>query len=173
MCLETNRIFIREFAPCDAGDLYEILGDEATMEQCEPAYSFAQTEKFLADFCIGKKGALAAVQKESGKCIGYILFKPLEEDVYEIGWFFNRKYWRQGYAFEACGKVIDDAFRERNAHKIMAETIDNKKSVPLMEKLGMQQEGLQRSHTKDMNGNWADFYLYGMLREDWEKRQKL
>jgi RimJ/RimL family protein N-acetyltransferase len=36
-----------------------------------------------------------------------------------------------------------------------------------MKKLGMQLEGVQRSHTKDDDGNWADLYLYGLFKNDW------
>ena len=36
-----------------------------------------------------------------------------------------------------------------NAHKVFAEAIDAKKSVALMQKLGMKLEGVQRSQTKD------------------------
>lgn len=169
MYIETDRLIIRDFELKDAEDLQEILGDEETMKYCEPAYTIEQTKDFLKGFCIAKKGAVAAVLKGSGKVIGYILFKELEKDVYEIGWFFNRSFWGKGYAFEACSKVIEYAFKELNAHKITAETIDGHKSVNMMKKLGMVSEGMQRSHTKDNSGNWADFYLYGFLREDWRR----
>lgn len=43
------------------------------------------------------------------------------------------------------------------------------KSVGLMQKLGMQPEGIQRSQTKDIHGNWADLYFYGLLEDDWSK----
>ena len=100
--------------------------------------------------------------------IGYILFNEIDPRVYEMGWFFNRNYWRQGYASEACKAVINYAFRELNPHKIFAETIDGVKSVGLMQKLGMKLEGTQRSQMKDTNGNQADLYLYGLLAEDWK-----
>ena len=166
MHIETKRMIIRDFFADDIYDLHETLGDDETMKSCEPAYDFKKTQSFLMDFCIAKKGALAAVQKESGKVIGYILFKPLEKSVYEIGWIFNKNYWRQGYAYESCSKLIMYAFDTLNAHKIVAEAIDSEKSVKLMEKLGMKREGVQRSHTRDNDGNWADLYLYGMLQDD-------
>lgn len=164
MYIETERIIIRDFNPDDADDLYDILGDAETMKYCEPVYSFEKTQRFLTEFCIEKKGAFAAAQKDSKKIIGYILFKPLDEAVYEIGWFFNRNYWRQGYAYEGCSAVIAYAFSDLNAHKVVAETIDNQKSTRLMEKLGMTLEGVQRSHVKDNLGYWADLYLYGILQ---------
>ncbi len=98
--------------------------------------------------------------------IGYILFNAFEEGVYEIGWIFNKNYWRQGYAFESCKAVVEYAFNQLEAHKIFAEAIDSVKSVGLMKKLGMRLEGIQRSQTKDNDGNWADLYFYGLLKEE-------
>lgn len=78
-----------------------------------------------------------------------------------------KNFWNQGYAYETCGAVIDYAFNELDAHKIFAETIDSVKSTGLMKKLGMQLEGIQRSHTKDNDGNWADLYFYDLFKDDW------
>lgn len=166
MYIETPRMIIRDFVPEDVADLHEILGDNETMENCEPAYDFKKTKEFLTSFCIGRKGAVAAVHRESGKMIGYILFNQLSEGVYEMGWIYNRNFWRQGYACESCRAVIDYAFEERKAHKVFAEAIDAVKSVGLMKKLGMQLEGIQRSQTRDNHGNWADLYLYGLLKDE-------
>ena len=170
MYIETPRMVVRDFTLEDAVDLYDIFGDDETMENCEPAYDFEKTQKFLTSFCISRKGAVAAVHKESGKMMGYILFNEFDEGVYEMGWIYNRNYWRQGYAYESCKAVIDYAFGERRAHKIFAEAIDAVKSVGLMKKLGMQLEGIQRSQVKNNWGNWADLYFYGLLEDDWRKQ---
>lgn len=167
MYIETERMVIRDFVPEDAADLYNILGDSETMEQCEPAYDFGKTEEFLNSFCIGRKGAVAAVHRDSGKMIGYILFHEFDRGVYEAGWFFNRNYWRQGFAYECCRALFDYAFTAMGVHKIFAETVDSVKSVKLMEKLGMRPEGIQRSQRRDNCGNWANLYLYGLLEEEW------
>ena len=156
MYIETPRMIIRDFTPGDAADLHNIFGDD-------------ETKEFLTSFCIGRNGAVAAVHKESGKMMGYILFNEFDEGVYEMGWIYNRCFWRQGYAYESCKAVIDYAFTELKAHKIFAEAIDAVKSVGLMQKLGMQPEGIQRSQTKDLHGNWADLYFYGLLEDDWRK----
>lgn len=166
MHMETPRLIIRNFVHEDGGDLQEILGDSETMQYCEPAYDLPQTQKFLDSFCIASQGGVAVACKETNKVIGYILFKETHKGVYEMGWFFNRNTWGRGYALESCKAVIAYAFETLNAHKIFAETIDGVKSVGLMEKLGMQPEGVQRSHTRDLQGNWADLYLYGLLEQD-------
>ena len=166
MFIETERLIVRDFNADDAQDLHGILGDAETMKNCEPAYDFEKTKKFLEEFCILKKGAFAAALKDSGKVVGYILFNSWCKDIYEMGWIFNKKYWRQGYAYEACSELMAYGFREMNVHKVVAEAIDAEKSVRLMEKLGMKREGIQRSQSKDCFGNWADLYLYGKLQSD-------
>lgn len=166
MFIETDRMIVRDFTMDDLNDLYDILGNDETMKNCEPAYTIEKTADFLQKFCIEKRGAVAAVHKESSKVIGYILFNEFEDNIYEIGWFFNRNYWQKGYAYESCNAVINYAFDSMNAHKIFAETIDGMKSVNLMNKLGMKLEGIQRSQVKDNSGNWTDLYLYGILSED-------
>jgi len=166
MYIETDRMIVRDFDTDDLNDLHAIFGDDETMLNCEPAYSIEKTADFLQKFCIGKKGAVAAMHKGTHKVIGYILFNEFDEGVYEIGWIFNRHYWRQGYAFESCKAVMDHAFENMKVHKIFAEAIDGIKSVGLMKKLGMKQEGVQRSQVKDHFGNWADLYFYGILAED-------
>ncbi len=166
MYIETERMIIRDFHINDANDLHDILGDEETMKYCEPAYTMEKTTDFLQKFCIGRKGAAAAVHKETNKMIGYILFNKFEDDVYEMGWFFNKNYWRRGYAFEACNAVINYAFTNLGAHKVFAETLDGVKSVGLMKKLGMKLEEIQKSQVKNLQGRWADMYIYGLLEED-------
>lgn len=166
MYLETERMTVRDFAMDDLEDLQAILGDEETMAYSEPTYTRERTAEFLRQFCVEKKGAVAAVLKATGRVIGYILFHELDEGVYEMGWFFNRTCWGKGYALEACKAVVDHAFNQQNAHKIFVETIDGGRSVGLMKKLGMKPEGIRRSQVKDRSGTWADLYLYGLLAED-------
>ena len=165
MYLETDRLRIRAFKLSDIDDLYEIFSDEEVMEYIEPVYDRDKTFNFLKDFCIGHKGAFACVNKENEKVIGYIIFNEYEDKVYELGWIFNKEYWGKGYAYESCDAVIKYAFSEMKIHKIFAETIDNIKSVNLIKKLGMQLEGIQKSHTTDNHGNWKDVYLYGLLEK--------
>ena len=149
MNIKTDRMIIRDFTMNDINDMQDILGDAETMKNCEPAYTIEKTADFLQKFCIEKKGAVAAIHKDTAKVIGYILFNEFNDGVYE-----------------SCKAVIDYAFDKMNAHKVFAETIDGMKSVNLMKKLGMKAEGVQRSQTKDSSGNWADVYFYGLLSED-------
>ena len=170
MNLQTDRLILRDFVIDDLDDLYEIFGDAEVMKNTEPPYDRKRTESFLKNFCIERepKGAFAAVLKETGKVIGYILFKTIDmPEIFEIGWIFNKAYWRKGYAYEICNKLISYGFEDMKLHKICAEAIDEIKSVSLMKKLGMEFEGIQRKHTKSNEGIWRDLYWYAILDEDY------
>ena len=166
MNITTNRLIIRNFRLSDAEDLYCILGDTETMQYLEPAYSFEKTRQFLQNFCIAKNGAFAVEHIKTGKVIGYLLFNECQKSVYEIGWIINKSFWRQGFAYEACAKLISYAFSEMNVDKIIGETIDTCKAVRLMKKLGMKLEEIQKNATNDSNGNLTNMYVYSISRTD-------
>jgi len=170
MHLETDRMILRDFTIKDLGDFHEIFGDAEVMKHLEPPYDMKEARKFLVRFCIKRKpkGAFAAVQKETGKVIGYLLFKSIDEpEIYEIAWIFNKSYWRHGYAYEICSRLISHGFEEMKLHKICAETEDDVKSVPFMKKLGMQLDGVHRKHMKSIDGEWRDLHWYGILADDY------
>ena len=170
MFLETKRLILREFKVDDLQDFHEIFGDPEVMKNAEPPYSLERSEAFLKEFCIERdpKGGFAVVLLETSKVIGYLLFCSVDDpEVFEIGWVFNKNYWRQGFAFEACSRLINYGFEELELHKIYAEAIDADKSVPLMKKLGMKYEGTQKQHTKNQEGTWCDLHWYAILGEDY------
>jgi RimJ/RimL family protein N-acetyltransferase len=170
MNLDTDRILLRDFTMDDLQDLHEIFSDPEVMKNTEPPYDIGKSKSFLQSFCIESEpeGAFAAVLKETGKVIGYVLFKSIDEpEIYEIGWIFNKDYWRCGYAYEICNRLIRHGFEDMKLHKISAETIDEEKSVSLMKKLGMVLEGVQRKHTRSNDGIWCDLHWYAILADDY------
>ena len=121
MYIETERMILRDFTPDDLADLHEIFSDPIVMEHTEPPYDLDKTREFLHDFCLGKKrkngvpGAFAAVLKESGKVIGYVLLKEYDApEIYEAGWIFNKDYWGRGYAYEICAALFGKHGRTQN-----------------------------------------------------------
>ncbi|WP_429146433.1 GNAT family N-acetyltransferase [Anaerotaenia torta] len=168
MELKTERLLIRNYKEEDLQDLFEIFSNPVVMEQCEPPYNMEECTKWL-DYFIEKPIAFAVEHIQTGRLIGHALFKQLpgeEAGIYEIGWIFNQQFWGQGYAYEASRALMDYGFDVLRLHKITAETTDPVKSVSLMKKLGMKQEGVLRQQTKDINGNWVDMHWYGILMSD-------
>ena len=67
----------------------------------------------------------------------------LSTDYVEIRWHFRPSSWGFGYASEAAARVVQYAFEELQLPMLLAiAQPENKRSVALMERLGMQHDGL-------------------------------
>ncbi len=169
MYIETPRLLIRNFTMEDFPALWEILGDPVVMEHMA-SYTEEEAESFLRGFCVEREppGAYAAVLREDGKLTGYLLCNQTDgPGIYELGWIFNRSFWRKGFAYEAVSALMDHLFLVQNAHKIIAETEDTVRCLPFMEKLGLRREGVFQRHCLGRDGQWRDLYWYGLLKSEY------
>ena len=138
MLLQTTRLTIRDFTTEDFAELWEIFSDPRVMEHFSPMTE-AETRSFLRSFCVERQppGARAAVLRDTGKVIGYLLCCPLSpRGIWELGWAFHPAFWRQGYAFEALSALTKHLFQREGASLLAAQTADTLRSLPLLKKLG-------------------------------------
>lgn len=116
---------------------------------------------------------LAAGGEEDGELIGMIGLHP--EPRHEragMGFWIGRPYWDRGYATEAGREVVRWGFEQRELRRIHAECFSrNGASRRVLEKLGMQREGVLRSHFRKW-GEFVDVEVYGLLRPEWEGRRR-
>ncbi len=108
---------------------------------------------------------LAAARKDAGEIVGEAVLKIINpsERQGEIGFGVAPKYWKQGYATEIAGTVMDSAFQHFNLHRVAAQcSPDNKGSIRIMQKLGMAREGLLRD-IHFARGKWWSTVIYGVL----------
>ncbi|HSN22773.1 MAG TPA: GNAT family N-acetyltransferase [Methylomicrobium sp.] len=120
-----------------------------------PHYDFAVTVH-LDDFVIG----WCCLQISSG-----------DPRVGELMYVFNRNFWKQGYATEAAQAIVDYGFSKLQLHRIYATCRpENIGSWHVLEKVGMQREGLLRENIW-IRGSWRNSYLYAMVDSEW-KAQK-
>jgi RimJ/RimL family protein N-acetyltransferase len=88
----------------------------------------------------------------------------------ELMYAFSRNFWKRGYATEATHSIVDYGFIELKLHRIFAtcrpENID---SWRILEKLGMQREGLFRENVW-IRGNWCNSYVYAILDREWKSK---
>jgi len=173
--IETSRLLIRPFAASDADDLYEYLSDPVTYV-FEPGQPISREEagKLASQRAAGTI-FWAVVLKQENKLIGHLYFEPLEPRewlTWELGYIFNPKYQRQGYASEAAGALVGHAFAQFHAHRIMARcNPENTASWKLLEKIGFRREGHFRQcafFRRDAAGEpvWTDAYEYSRLEID-------
>ena len=87
----------------------------------------------------------------------------------EIGYCIRRENWGKGIATEVAGGLIRYGFSDLKMHRIEAKCDpDNIASYIVMEKNGMQREGILRQD-KNIRGEWRDSYIYSILSHEWSK----
>lgn len=180
MELFSKRLCIREFVE---GDFQPLRGMESkpemyTYEREQP--SEAETMALLKESITSQNELprtlyrMAITIQPYASVKGLIKFSQQWSAIreWEIGWAVEPGEWGRGYATEAAWTVMDWAFRELKAHRIVAFChADNAASVRVMEKLGMHMDGRLRE-TRWLHGAWWDEYVYAILEHEWQENKK-
>jgi ribosomal-protein-alanine N-acetyltransferase len=86
-----------------------------------------------------------------------------------VGYWLGLDYWGKGYASEACRVMIDFGFEHLGLERIEGEYFpENAASRRVMEKAGMQFEGIMR-HYLQKDGVNKDNGICAIIRQDWVK----
>jgi len=119
MQIETARLILRNMTKDDYNDLAAILTDPETMQHYPRPYDEDGVHRWinwtLDNYDKHGFGLWAVTLKETGEFIGDcgITMQPIHGQwLPEIGYHFNKKYWRRGYASEAAAACIRMAFEE-------------------------------------------------------------
>ena len=112
------------------------------------------------------------IQKKDGTKIG-LMHHRLElpsRVVMELGFLALAPSERgKGYGTEATQLMVDYLFLSKELTRIQtAADVGNKASQRVLEKVGFQREGTMRKCLFH-NGEWRDFNLYSILREEWKE----
>jgi len=183
--LTTERLLLRLPREEDAERIAELLGERevaATTLNIPNPYSLddaaewigkcrAEVEAgkcFSAVICVREDGDGDQAASQSSHLIGSIgLHYDQRHNHGEIGYWIGKPYWGKGYASEAARAVIRHGFETAGLHKIYAHhMVHNPASGRILEKLGMQREGMLRSHIRKWD-DYVDITLYGMLDTDY------
>jgi len=108
------------------------------------------------------------ITKHSLEFIG-LAGMTLSNDKYRLGeiyYKFAPDYWGKGYATEVAKNLIMVGFDQFQLHKIEAGVAtENERSIRVLEKVGMIQEGLRRK-ILPIRGEWKDNYHYAIVEDD-------
>jgi RimJ/RimL family protein N-acetyltransferase len=148
MLIETNNLIIRDFTENDIIKAHNYLQDNEVMKYVEPPYSLEQTKEFILEYGCKRKMVFALEEKSSTSVIGHAIFHPYDEvDEFEIGWIISQSSWGKGYAVEVSRALIQYAFHDLQASRVVAETVvNNQGALAVIKHLGMV-ENEQRSGT--------------------------
>lgn len=168
MRVETERLLVRRFAWMDEADLCEYML-QRVHAYYEPHPDFTREKAGeLLKSRVESDEMYAIELKEEAKVIGNLYLGRREFNTYELGYILHAGYQGRGYASEASRGAIERLFRQ-GAHRVVAEcATGNTASWRLLERIGMQREGLLRQNVsfhKDAAGRplYWDSYLYAIL----------
>jgi len=83
-----------------------------------------------------------------------------------FGYFIFNRYWGLGYGLESSSCGLKIGFKELKLNRLEAAiNLDNKKSLRLVEAIGMRKEGLKKRYWYE-NGHWTDHLIYVANPED-------
>lgn len=173
--LETARLVLSPYAETDLDDIFAYAShpEVSKFVPWEHHKALDDSKKFLEyihSSTSSVKGRLFFVfairQKETGSVIGSIDFKNTNPRCGQIDYALSYNFWGQGIVAEAAAKIRDWAF-EALPEMIRLQAFcvaENKGSRRVMEKIGMQYEGLRRK-SFNLKGQMVDLADYSIVRE--------
>jgi RimJ/RimL family protein N-acetyltransferase len=184
--LETERLLLRRFTEADIPNLVELDGDPEVMRFINGGRPTPREEvenellpAFLGHYeRYAGYGFWAAIEKSSGRFLGWFHFRPDEGAVpgeVELGYRLRRSAWGQGYATEGSRALIDKGFAELGVERVVASTmVVNVASRRVMEKAGLR-------FVRVFHQPWPDYIEgedegdveYALLRSEWAQDRGL
>jgi [ribosomal protein S5]-alanine N-acetyltransferase len=166
---------LRKIRLTDAPDIFAYASDPAVARYTTwpPHPTVAATEAFVREvlqrYAQGLVGPWGIVHRDDGRLIGSCGFAYVMawHGRAEIAYALSRPYWGQGLMPEAVRAVFAFGFDTLHLNRIEARCeLENVASERVMQKVGMQFEGVLRQHTQVM-GSYRDLKLYSKLRSEW------
>lgn len=174
--LTTDRLILRPLRDSDAAAVADGAGDKRVARyliQVPSPYPIALARGWVRHrtewWAHGKGVTLAiAAREEPHALVGTASLRRYARDRRaELGYWLVANAWGHGYATEATRAIVDYGFRVMNLARVYALVLaGNTASERVLDKLGMQREGIQRQHVKK-GKRLCDVTLYGVLRSDW------
>lgn len=176
--IETDRLVLRPLNQKDAKDLFVIFSDPVVMKywNTPPWTSLDDARDFInssVDAMSRQESiTLGIVVKATGEMIGKcMLFSYVRESKRaEIGFAIGPSYWGRGFVSEAGQALLEYGFDKLGLRRVEADIDPNNvSSGKTLERLGFIREGVLRQRW-EVNGVVSDSALYGVLAEDFQRR---
>jgi RimJ/RimL family protein N-acetyltransferase len=151
--VESDRLLLRELVMDDAPFILQLVNEPSWLQHIgdKNVHSIEDAVHYISSgprksYHENGFGLYLVVLKASGAPLGVCgLLKRITLDDPDIGFALLPEYWGQGYAYEAASAVLRYAGEELRIAKVAGITkAENRASIKLLEKLGMELEGRLR-----------------------------
>lgn len=166
MQIRTERLLLRSVRADDLDAFHAILSQPRAMAywSTPPHDTLAQSREWLANMiAIARGDGEDFVIEHAGRVIGKAGFYRFPD----LGYVFDPAAWRQGFAREALGAVLDRAFGVHRLSRVQADVDPrNKASLRLLARLGFVETDRQE-RTWLVGDLWVDSVYLALDRENW------
>jgi [ribosomal protein S5]-alanine N-acetyltransferase len=176
--LATERLFLRPFTLADAPAVQALAGAveiaSTTLHVPHP-YEDGMAESWILTHApgyeAGTQATFAITERAGGLLVGAIgLVIEAAHARAELGYWIGVPFWGRGIATEASRALLELGFDRMGLHRIQATYITrNPASGRVMQKLGMQPEGVLRQHVRKWDV-FEDLAVCGILAAEWRGR---
>jgi RimJ/RimL family protein N-acetyltransferase len=176
--IQTERLLIRAMSADDAASLAARRNDPevARYQNWTTPFPLEQAESIAAEVAAmdgpeNDEWWMATVcDRETHEILGDLALHMTQDcHTAEVGYTFASEHWGKGYAVEALQALVDYLFETLDVTRVFGMLHpDNPASAMVMERCGFLFEGHTRSSFW-LDGEVSDDWIYGLLREDWEK----
>lgn len=171
--METERLVLRKPRLDDAFAIFTGWAQDKEVTRYltwRPHERIEQTQEFVRDCLDAWENSMRfpymITLKETDAVIGMI-DPRIEGPKVGIGYGAARAHWGKGYVPEATRAIIDWAFQQPSIYRVYATTdIENVASRRVLEKVGMQCEGILRKYIIHPNVSDIprDSYMYAITK---------
>lgn len=178
--VRTQRLLLREFHVDDLVPLLSFHGDADAVRYVPYPPRDRPTmrsvlERKMTNTSLARDGdllELAVVRVQDQALIGDVLLalRSIEHQTVEVGYIFSPARSRQGYATEAVRRLLDLAFTEFDARRVVARVdARNTASRALLARLGLRQEA-HLIENEWFKGELTSEVDYAVLAREWPTR---
>ncbi len=178
--IDLDGAHLRPLRVADAAALYAYLRDPVVTELTSyPVVSVPMVEAIIdrarSRWAAGELSKWGIALEADDQLVGTCGFNECSK-VHrwaELAFDLAQAYWGKGVMRQAVAAALQWAYRQDQVNRVHAFVrVDNRRSERLLERSGFVREGCLRSY-RVCRGQPHDFYIYGLLRSDWEAAQQL
>ena len=171
--VQTERLVLRPPRISDAAAIFQSYAQDVEVTRYltwEPHKNVQETERFLTGCVAAWEGQnrfpWVVIWREKGELAGMIEMR-INNFKADVGYVVARSFWGRGVATEALRPIVEWGLGQEGIYRVWALCdAENGASARVLEKVGMQREGLLRRYSLHPNISFEprDCYCYAAVK---------
>ena len=171
--IETKRLLLRPPVREDAQLVFSAYAQDPEVTKYLiwlPHKDIQETEQFMAACIAEWEGSerfpYVITLRQGGELVGMMELR-IDRFKAEFGYVLSRPHWGKGLMTEALGALVNWAVAQRGIHRLWALCdVENVASARVLEKVGLQREGVMRRQTIHplLSNEPRDCYCYTLVK---------